>query len=77
MEILDKLAEFSPEWFDASSVAWKLNKKRAGESYVYICSNDKCKRKVISDENYCTLHFRNTRYLYPSNQMILRPRPKK
>ena len=33
-------AEFTPEWFDACSDAWRSNKKRAGESWSYICSHE-------------------------------------
>lgn len=29
------MEEFSPEWFDACSIAWRSNKKRKGESWVY------------------------------------------
>lgn len=29
------MKEFSPEWFDACSLAWRSNKKRKGESWVY------------------------------------------
>jgi len=38
--------EFSPEWFDESSKAWRANKKRVGQSWAYICSKDLCKRNV-------------------------------
>lgn len=29
------MIEFSPEWFDASSAAWRANKKRVGQSWQY------------------------------------------
>lgn len=29
------MEEFSPEWFDDSSAAWRANKRRVGESWVY------------------------------------------
>lgn len=55
-------AEFTPEWFDASSSAWMANKKRVkGGSYVYVCqhvkSNGKpCKRVVHGASNVCLGH---------------------
>ena len=39
-------AEFTPEWFDASSAAWRSNKRRAGQSWSYVCSHELCKRIV-------------------------------
>jgi hypothetical protein len=47
--------EFSPAWFDACSVAWRLNKKRVGESWVYVCNVPNCKR-IVGDEDRCKLH---------------------
>ena len=50
------LMEFTPEWFDASSAAWRANKKRKGESWVYLCSHDLCKR-VSGMSDTCSRHF--------------------
>lgn len=47
--------EFSPAWFDASSHAWRANKKRVGESWVYVCKVNGCKR-TLQGEDYCKLH---------------------
>lgn len=51
--------EFTPEWFDASSDAWRSNKKRAGQSWSYVCSHELCKRIVpaglFGDDN-CMRH---------------------
>jgi hypothetical protein len=47
--------EFSPEWFDASSEAWRLNKVRRGESWVYRCREARCKR-VVGATDYCIQH---------------------
>lgn len=52
-------AEFTPEWFDASSAAWRLNKKRVGESWSYVCSHDLCKRVVsagLFGDDKCVRH---------------------
>lgn len=35
--------------FDSCSLAWRANKKRAGEQYTYICSSPLCKRSVCKD----------------------------
>ena len=50
--------EFSPEWFDESSKAWRANKKRVGQSWAYICSKDLCKRNVHggSGSSLCSRH---------------------
>ena len=40
--------EFSPEWFDESSKAWRANKKRVGQSWAYVCSVDLCKRVCMN-----------------------------
>ena len=48
--------EFSPEWFDASSAAWRSNKKRKGQSWVYVCSHDLCKRCVCAGLDVCSRH---------------------
>ena len=53
----DTLEEFTPEWFDACSHAWMLNKKRCGASYVYVCDKPKCKNKVFSSAStLCRFH---------------------
>ena len=52
-------AEFTPEWFDASSAAWRSNKKRVGESWSYVCSHDLCKRIVpagLFGDDKCVRH---------------------
>lgn len=49
--------EFSPAWFDASSQAWRANKKRVGESWVYVCKVKRCKR-TLQGEEFCKLHTR-------------------
>jgi len=48
--------EFSPEWFDASSAAWHLNKRRVGLSYIYVCSKPKCTNKVVEANAVCKKH---------------------
>lgn len=48
--------EFSPEWFDASSAAWRANKKRKGESWVYLCSHDLCKKVCLGLSDTCSRH---------------------
>lgn len=54
------MQEFSPEWFDESSKAWRANKKRVGESWKYVCSNDLCKRvcpQILGEhEHLCARH---------------------
>ena len=47
--------EFSPEWFDASSEAWRANKIRKGEGWVYRCAHGECKRRVGASI-YCFQH---------------------
>lgn len=56
MECLKGIKEFSPEWFDASSSSWRANKKRKGESWVYICSRNLCKRVVHGVSDMCSRH---------------------
>jgi hypothetical protein len=41
--------EFTPAFFDESSAAWKMNKKRVGQMYVYVCSCD-------GDDIECFIH---------------------
>lgn len=54
--------EFSAEWFDLSSQAWRANKKaKANGAFVYgcehICSNAKpCKKEVFKTSKYCKYH---------------------
>lgn len=50
-----QIREFSPEWFDASSEAWRSNKVRRGESWVYRCRETRCKR-VVGATDYCIQH---------------------
>jgi hypothetical protein len=50
-----QIREFSPEWFDASSDAWRSNKVRRGESWVYRCRETRCKR-VVGATDYCIQH---------------------
>ena len=47
--------------FDEASEAWMRNKKRVGQSYIYICgsstkSNRKCINKVKSSNTFCHCH---------------------
>ena len=49
------IREFSPEWFNASSEAWRSNKIRRGESWVYRCRETRCKR-VVGATDYCIQH---------------------
>ena len=50
------MEEFSPEWFDACSIAWRANKKRKGQSWSYVCSHDLCKRYVCAGSDMCSRH---------------------
>ena len=50
-----QIREFSPEWFNASSEAWRSNKIRRGESWVYRCRETRCKR-VVGATDYCIQH---------------------
>lgn len=58
------MQEFSPEWFDESSKAWRANKKRSGQSWKYLCSESLCKRVLmdpqILGERYCSKHSNNS-----------------
>lgn len=56
MEELSHMKEFSHEWFDASSQAWKQNKKRYGQSWVYTCKVPSCKKRVELGEDSCKAH---------------------
>jgi hypothetical protein len=44
--------EFSPEWFDASSAAWRANKRRKGESYKYICQHQHKNGKLCKRDSF-------------------------
>jgi hypothetical protein len=50
------MKEFSPEWFDECSRQWRLNKKRYGESWKYICEVKGCKKSVKLGEDKCVSH---------------------
>jgi hypothetical protein len=43
---LDLSEEFTSNFFDESSKAWMLNKRRCGASYIYVCGKPKCRNKV-------------------------------
>lgn len=64
------MLEFSPEWFDESSKAWRANKKRCGESWKYVCSNDLCKRvcpQILGEhEHLCAKHINSQCVTEPS-----------
>lgn len=44
--------EFTPAFFDEASAAWKMNKKRVGQMYVYVCSADRDRNAV----EFCSTH---------------------
>ena len=48
------IAEFTPEFFDASSAAWRENKVRKGHQFVYVCAAKGCVRKPVDD--FCSRH---------------------
>ena len=80
---MNGIEEFTPEWFDASSAAWNLNKRRVGASYVYVCAEPLCKRKVVSHTDTCVKHgvrqtSRYTRHplLLEKNPLIVRKMPR-
>jgi hypothetical protein len=50
------MEEFSPEWFDYSSKMWMMNKKRVGQSYVYVCKKEGCKNKPHLRTDWCVWH---------------------
>jgi hypothetical protein len=73
--------EFSHEWFDASSRAWRMNKKRVGQSWTYICSREGCNKSPIKDMNLCKVHSSVVDIIAPvyttsKHTMLLRPRKK-
>lgn len=55
-------AEFSAEWFDQSSQAWRANKKsRQNGTFVYVCEHicstkRQCKKEVFKNSRYCKYH---------------------
>ena len=54
-------SEFTADFFDQSSAAWMANKKRKGQSIVYICTGiykngKKCNNAVVSSEDFCKVH---------------------
>lgn len=65
------IAEFTPEFFDDASRAWRANKTRLSSgAFSYKCSRDKCKNKVVDDIGgvlYCRWHkpivFRSFTYI--------------
>ena len=46
--------EFTPAFFDASSAAWRANKKRYGQSWRYI--KEAATRGGVDDSDKCKLH---------------------
>lgn len=48
--------EFTATFFDESSKAWMMNKKRKGYSYVYVCKKEKCKNKCHLNTDFCKWH---------------------
>jgi hypothetical protein len=54
-------SEFSAKFFDESSKAWMQNKRKKGESMVYVCaatcvSGEACVNSVISTTEFCRIH---------------------
>ena len=62
------MQEFSKEWFDLSSKAWRENKKKCGGGFKYVCEHIKktgkmCRKNVDtkflvqhSDRLLCKYH---------------------
>jgi hypothetical protein len=49
--------EFTSEYFDSSSRAWRANKKRVGEgSFLYKCGVETCKLRVRGEADNCRYH---------------------
>lgn len=48
--------EFTPAFFDASSAAWRANKRRYGQSWRYICMTSGCKARPAGDSEMCLAH---------------------
>ena len=80
MPVLRKLSnmsgieEFTPEFFDQSSIAWMKNKIRRGHSMAYICTaltqeGKSCKRIALikdgTSEHFCKQHRK-----YGINKMV-------
>jgi hypothetical protein len=47
--------------FDAASIAWKSNKIRVGQIYIYICgvstkNGTPCKKLPLTNCDHCYLH---------------------
>ncbi len=57
---------FDAKFFDESSKAWMLNKRRKGESMVYLCaatcaSGKACYNSVIPTTEFCKMHTRSAK----------------
>ena len=48
--------EFTPKFFDYSSAAWMVNKRRHGASYRYTCGVESCKNTVLNYRTNCKWH---------------------
>jgi hypothetical protein len=73
---MNSLEEFSHAWFDASSNAWKENKRRVGQSWIYVCKEEKCRKRVELGEETCKAHTNHmpAKQLTTRLTMTLRPR---
>lgn len=49
----NSIEEFTPAFFDDASAAWRMNKKRKGHSWVYVCNRPGCTRKPSTDSDTC------------------------
>ena len=50
--------EFTPAFFDASSAAWRANKKRYGQSWRYVregAGREGAGREGVHDSDKCTI----------------------
>lgn len=62
MQKIQEPAEFSHEWFETSSAAWKTNKIRGPNcTYKYRCQKTvggghRCSRAVYKTQEYCWNH---------------------
>jgi hypothetical protein len=59
-------SEFTAKFFDESSKAWMQNKRRKGESMVYLCaatcaSGKACYNSVIPTTEFCKMHNRSAK----------------
>lgn len=57
-------SEFTAKFFDESCKAWMANKRRKGESMVYVCaatclSGKACVNSVVSTTEFCRIHTRS------------------